>query len=163
MTSVDGETPSAETRPTLRRATLLDLPAAAALHRLAFFTTLPQMPVLHTPEEDLEHYRHRLFPHSVIWLAEQDHQVVGLLVLRADWVEQLHVHPDYQRRGIGSRLLNLAKEQCDAPELRLWTFQANARAQRFYEKHGFQIERKTDGSDNEEKQPDVLYVWTRPV
>lgn len=56
---------------------------------------------------------------------------------------------------------DLPKDQCKTPELRLWTFQANAQAQRFYEKHGFQIERKTDGRDNEEKQPDVLYVWAR--
>jgi ribosomal protein S18 acetylase RimI-like enzyme len=33
------------------------------------------------------------------------------------------------------------------------------RAQRFYERHGFVETRRTDGRDNEEGTPDILYVW----
>jgi hypothetical protein len=43
--------------------------------------------------------------------------------------------------------------------LRLWTFASNAGAQRFYERHGFVETRRTDGRDNEERAPDILYVW----
>jgi len=43
--------------------------------------------------------------------------------------------------------------------LRLWTFASNAGAQRFYERHGFVETRRTDGRDNEEGAPDVLYIW----
>ena len=32
---------------------------------------------------------------------------------------------------------------------------------RFYEHHGFRIERETDGAGNEERQPDALYFWER--
>jgi hypothetical protein len=31
--------------------------------------------------------------------------------------------------------------------------------QRFYERHGFVAARRTDGRDNEERAPDILYVW----
>jgi ribosomal protein S18 acetylase RimI-like enzyme len=72
-------------------------------------------------------------------------------------VDHLYVHPDFQGRGIGSALLELAKVSADS--LRLWTFQCNLKARCFYERHGFRIERETDGVGNEERQPDVLYLW----
>jgi hypothetical protein len=43
--------------------------------------------------------------------------------------------------------------------LQLWTFQRNLRARGFYEARGFALVRQTDGSDNEEKEPDALYLW----
>ena len=39
------------------------------------------------------------------------------------------------------------------------TFQRNANARRFYEARGFALVRQTDGSDNEEKEPDALDLW----
>ena len=54
------------------------------------------------------------------------------------------------------RLLAVAKRE--RPDgLRLWTFASNTGAQRFYERHGFVAVRRTDGRDNEERAPDVLY------
>lgn len=60
-------------------------------------------------------------------------------------------------RGLGSRLVSVAKDRC--PDgLDLWTFAANAGARRFYERHGFVVVATTDG-DNEEGAPDVHYRW----
>jgi GNAT superfamily N-acetyltransferase len=42
--------------------------------------------------------------------------------------------------------------------LRLWTFESNLGAQRFYERHGFRPIERTAG-DNEEGAPDILYIW----
>ena len=61
-------------------------------------------------------------------------------------------------RGIGAGLLNLAKRERPTG-LRLRTFASNTGAQRFYERHGFVETRRTDGRDNEEGAPDILYVW----
>jgi ribosomal protein S18 acetylase RimI-like enzyme len=61
--------------------------------------------------------------------------------------------------GIGTSLLNIAQQASD--RLQLWTFQRNTNARRFYERRGFALVRKTDGSRNEEKEPDALYRWTR--
>ena len=41
----------------------------------------------------------------------------------------------------------------------LYTFQANAGARRFYERHGFRAIQFTDGRANEEHCPDVLYEF----
>jgi hypothetical protein len=44
--------------------------------------------------------------------------------------------------------------------LQLWTFASIVGAQRFYERHGFVIAETTDGSGNEENQPDLRLVWS---
>jgi putative acetyltransferase len=143
----------------VRRAKMDDLPDVAKIHRLAFFTAMPRMPVLHTPEEDLNFYSTGVFTGAEIWLAEISGVVVGFIVFRPGWVDQLYVHPNVQRHGLGSRLLALARKSADT--LRLWTFQCSLGAREFYEEHGFRIERETDGAGNEEKQPDILYLWER--
>ena len=83
---------------------------------------------------------------------------VGLLATDGDFLNQLYVHVDYQRKGIGSSLLDLAKQKSNG-RLRLYTFECNRGAQRFYEKHGFQL--LGGGSDNEEGLPDLLFEWRK--
>jgi GNAT superfamily N-acetyltransferase len=116
------------------------------------------MPVLHTPEEDLDFYSTVVFPSSRIWLTQQAGIITGFIAFRPGWVDHLYIHPGHQGCGLGSTLLATAQASSDI--LRLWTFQCNARARRFYERHHFRIERETDGAGNEERQPDLLYVWT---
>lgn len=151
--------PDALTHEAPRRANLEDMPAIAMIHRLAFFTAMPDMPVLHTPEEDVAFFSNVVFPKSEVWVAEQADSITGFIAFRPGWVDHLYVHPDHQRRAIGSTLLALA--QASADSIRLWTFQCNKRARHFYERRSFRIERETDGADNEERQPDVLYLWER--
>jgi len=142
-----------------RRASTADLGVVASIHRLAFFSAMPHLPVLHTPEEDVVYYSTVVFSKAEIWLAEHSNRIMGFIAFRPGWVDHLYIHPDHQGRGVGGALL--AWTQASADSLRLWTFQGNLRARRFYEKHGFRIERETDGTGNEEGQPDVLYLWTR--
>jgi GNAT superfamily N-acetyltransferase len=66
--------------------------------------------------------------------------------------------PSFQGLGIGDKLLAMAKELRPSG-LTLWTFQRNARARQFYEARGFVASEFTDGSRNEEREPDVLYAW----
>lgn len=58
--------------------------------------------------------------------------------------------------GIGSALLTHAKSR---KTLKLWTFQANEGAIRFYERHGFREVLRTDGSGNQENLPDIKMEW----
>lgn len=89
--------------------------------------------------------------------AEEGGRLVGVIAFLEDWIDQLYVLPEAQGRGIGTRLLEVAKAAY--PALSLWTFQRNAAARRFYEKHGFLVVDESDGAGNEEKEPDVLYKW----
>lgn len=143
----------------LRKLTLADMDAAAAVHRASFNHALPKLAGLHTPEEDRAFYRTQMFPACQVWGAEKQSKLVGIIAFRSEWIDQLYVLPDAQGRGVGSDLLEIAQKAF--PVLNLWTFQCNARARRFYELNGFVAMRETDGSGNEEKEPDVLYRWER--
>jgi hypothetical protein len=70
------------------------------------------------------------------------------------------VQPDCQRAGIGSALLEVAKSRRPGG-LRLWVFQRNHGAWAVYARHGFTEVRFTDGSDNEEQEPDVFLADLR--
>ena len=142
---------------TLRPARAEDAQAIAIVHRLAVRISLPFLPELHAAEEDLWFVGQKLMVENETWVSEVDGAVVGYIAFRAGWIAHLFVHPDHQGRGLGPTLL--AKAMADGAERRLWTFQQNTRARTFYEKRGFTPEEFTDGEGNEEKVPDVRYVW----
>jgi GNAT superfamily N-acetyltransferase len=112
---------------------------------------------VHSDDEVRAWFREVVLPSREVWVAETGATIVALLVLDGDWVDQLYVEPGWTGRGVGSRLLGLAKDQRPAG-LSLWAFQSNLGARRFYERHGFVATKTTDG-DNEEGAPDVLYEW----
>ena len=143
----------------IRRAKLDEMPALARLHRRTVTISLPFVPHLHTPEEDAWWFAERLFATNEVWLAEADGAAVGYIAFRPGFVEHLFVDPGRQGGGLGLRLLE--KAMAAFAELDLWTFQQNLRARAFYEKHGFAAVVETDGADNEENLPDVLYRWRR--
>ena len=141
---------------TLRPATAADAHAMATIHRQAMRVSLSFLPELHTAEEDLWFMGERLLKEFEAWVAEEAGKVVAYVAFSPDWVQHLYVHPDHQGRGMGPALLEVAL--ADGRGKRLWTFQQNQRARKFYEDRGFLIETLTDGEGNEEKTPDVLYV-----
>ena len=117
---------------------------AAVVHRASFDERLPWLSGLHTPDEDLRG-------------AFESDVLVGIVAFGEGWINQLYVLPGAQGRGIGTALLEVAR--VDAEDLSLRTFQQNAVARRFYERRGFVIVKETDGSENEEHEPDMLYRW----
>jgi GNAT superfamily N-acetyltransferase len=115
------------------------------------------------PDEDVRVWVvEHLVPTTESWVAvHPDGTVVGVLSLSETMVDQLYLSPSWIGRGLGTRLLDLAKTR--RPDgLDLYCFQANARARRFYERHGFEPIAFGDGSGNEERQPDIRYAW-RPA
>ena len=142
----------------LRQLELDDMDRAAVVHRVSFDHALPTLTGLHTPEEDRWFFRERMFTTCELWGYFDNQDLVGIIAFREGWIDQLYVVPSSQGRGIGTVLLGIARSRF--PFLSLWTFQRNANARRFYERHGFTLAEETDGSANAEKEPDALYVWS---
>jgi GNAT superfamily N-acetyltransferase len=147
--------------PMLKKMGIGDMGSAATVHRASFDDRLPWLAGLHTPEEDLTYFREHLFPSCEMWGAFDRDGLAAIIAFRPDWIDQLYVLPAKQGRGVGTALLNTAKAKAEL--LNLWTFQQNAGARRFYERHGFIAIETTDGSGNEEREPDVLYRWRASV
>lgn len=143
----------------LRQLAFADMDAAAQVHRIAFDEAMPWLVGLHTPDEDRWFYRERIFPMCQVWGWFADDVLSGIIAFRDGWVEQLYVLPVVQGRGVGTELLDIAKGAGE--RLELWTFQRNAPARRFYEARRFMVIEETDGARNEEREPDVRYLWTR--
>lgn len=118
----------------------------------------PWMPVLHTLA-DTETFCRHLTKAADCWVAEDAAQVSGFLARDKEWVTALYLASSARDRGIGCKLLAEAKDGQDA--LQLWCFQNNTGARRFYERHGFVAEELTDGAGNDEKLPDIRFVWRR--
>jgi GNAT superfamily N-acetyltransferase len=147
---------------TFRRGGVADANVAANLWLRARRAALGAIPApVHSDEEVRSWFAAHVVPRLELWVAESEQRdVLGLLVLDGNWIDQLYVGPEWTGRGIGGRLVEIAKrERPDA--LRLWTFASNARAQRFYERHGFIEVDRTNGSGNEEHAPDIQYAWPR--
>ena len=141
---------------TVRRATLGDAEIAARVFT-ASFASMRFVPKIHSTEEDRAFVR-GLIANKETWLAEHDGAVIGLACWHDGWLEQLYVDPAHHNGGAGTLLLARVMEE-HPQGFQLWTFQANAGARRFYERHGFVAVELTDGAHNEEKTPDVRYVW----
>lgn len=142
----------------LRRALPADAPALAEVWLRSFAAALPTVRRAHGDEAVRGWFAH-LVTGCETWGAFDGKRAVGLLVLDGDELEQLYLAPDRRGQGLGDRLVTLARERRPGG-LALWTFQVNTPARRFYERHGFTETERTDGSRNEEREPDVRYVWT---
>ena len=136
-----------------------DAAAVAAIHLAARESELPFINWAHPPDDVRRWVSEHLVAGGGVTLAETGGTPLGYLARHGEWVDHLYVAPAHLRRGIGRRLLDHAKAEHPGG-LRLWCFQRNHRARAFYETQGFAIDHFTDGADNEEKEPDILYVWT---
>ena len=85
-------------------------------------------------------------------------RVVAFVAASDARIAQLYVAVDRQRRGIGEALLGWAKARSPGV-LRLHTFERNAAARAFYERHGFRVVGR--GFEAEWRLPDLEYEWVR--
>ncbi len=142
----------------IRPARSADAEAIADVHLDSRREAMPWLPMLHSREDTIAYFAGHVLLHEEVLVAEVNQLVVGFIALEGDHVDHLYIAPAYQGRGIGDTLLAMAKEV--RPDgLMLWTFQRNARARQFYEARGFVAGELTDGSRNEEREPDALYRW----
>jgi GNAT superfamily N-acetyltransferase len=150
--------------PVLRSARPNDARECAHVYLRSRRFAIPEVPPIHDEADVRRWMADEVIPHEDVTVAEIDGTIVGLMVLgrdprrRSGWIEQLYLDPAWMGRGLGVRFVERA--QAALPEgLQLWTFEANGGARRFYERLGFEAVEHTDGAANEERAPDVHYVW----
>lgn len=155
----------------LRRARPADGDRIADVYLRSFRATLPHITLTHTDDEIRHHFATVVTNDLDTWVAtelahlgdqNETAALVGFIALGDATVDHLYLLPSHTGRGLGAELLALA--QRERPDgLRLFAFQANTGACRFYERHGFTVVDVDDeGARNEEGEPDVLYEW-RPT
>ncbi|GAA2446791.1 GNAT family N-acetyltransferase [Streptomyces macrosporus] len=154
----------------IRRATDHDAPAVAEVWLRSRAAALPGVRRAHTDRQVREWVRDVGVPVHETWVATVDGVVVGMMALDGGEVEQLHLDPSWRGRGIGDRLVALAKRR--SPDgLALWTSRGDGPARRFCERHGFRAVEHADADadggghggghgGDEEREPGVRYVWT---
>ncbi len=133
--------------PHLRPAVAADMAAVADLwHSAWHLAHAGHVPDGLTAARTLEAF-HARTPLRVddTTVAEVDGRVVGFIMIAGDEVEQVFVDPDLHGTGVAAPLLAEAERQVAAAghaEAWLAVVTGNARARRFYEKHGWR-----DGGD----------------
>ena len=138
-----------------------DFDAVTILWRVSREKSLPEFQMLkgHFFFEDQGYFQNHILKENRVWVVEMENRPVAFMAINKEFVDQLYVHPDYWRRGIGNALLNVAREQ-SPQHVWLYTLQINVGARAFYEKNGFMAE-KFGVSPPPESEPDVEYHWRR--
>ena len=117
--------------------------------------------------EQLNYFQHFDPALSRVIIDVRTSQIVGLLTLSGDALDHLFVHVDYQRAGIGKKLLDEAKAR--SPQgLTLYTFQRNTGAQQFYlsqgcveTARGFASFDGNPWAQSKSDLADIRYEWRR--
>ena len=147
----------------LRAASPEDAEAVARVLVQSRQSFLPYAKSPYSAAETIEWVTLHLIPAGGVTVAVIDGRIVAMLAVSEDdsaaWVEQMYVLPGYENQGTGTQLLRFAHHAVKRP-IRLFTFQRNIKARRFYERHGYTAVALSDGQSNEEKCPDVLYEFS---
>jgi GNAT superfamily N-acetyltransferase len=148
----------------LRPAEAADADAIAGVHLAARATavTRGQMPPSVHDEAGVRGWLADRLGRDEVWVAELDGEVAAYARFTATWLDDLYVLPAHQGTGLGGALLELVKSL--RPDgFGLWVFASNLAAQQLYAGHGLTVTERTDGSDNEERSPDLRMEWPGAV
>jgi ribosomal protein S18 acetylase RimI-like enzyme len=122
-------------------------------------------PLIHSDEAIFDWIVSVLIPAGAT-VALRENKIIGLCVTSNHdgfaWIDQLYIDPQHLGQGTGTALLMHATQTLQAP-IRLYTFQANVSASRFYERYGFVAIEFSDGAHNEECAADILYEYKSPI
>jgi GNAT superfamily N-acetyltransferase len=143
---------------TLRAGRSSDARALAQVFQESRRDGLPYLPELHTEDETIQWMSSAVLAYGEVAVAEVAGEIAGFAAFEGDMLGHLYVRPDFQHQGVGSALLDWAKETRPRG-FTFWVFQRNDPARRFYERRGCRLVELTDGAGNEEREPDALYEW----
>ena len=102
-------------------------------------------------------YVKKLLPKSEIYVYIENDKIKGFIGINENYIEGIFVNSNYQKKGIGTALLNKAKEEKE--ELTLNVYEKNRKAIKFYEKNGFKIVKEAVDKENNEKE--FRMIWNK--
>jgi GNAT superfamily N-acetyltransferase len=117
------------------------------------------------------HYDNHLWVLLALWEGEP----VGFVCLLPDGesergllLDNLHVLPGQQGRGVGRSLLQAAAAQADTLQpgrpMHLWVYEANSEARRFYSRMGGEmVDRESVLAPDGRKAIALCYRWAKPA
>lgn len=151
-----------KTKIILRKATIEDVNDIGNVYLRSRKELVSFAPLIHSDESIYQWIRTVLLLEENVIVAEQEKIIIGMMSLKKTdnigWINQLYINPKTTNQGAGTLMLKHAKSILGSP-IRLYTFQENIGAKRFYERNGFQAIAFDDGSGNEENCPAILYEW----
>ena len=115
-------------------------------------------PVPNSVAEHRQFFDEHTLAETSVHLALRDGELVGFGAFTPESVVQLYVHVAHLGQGIGTQLIELAKAHSGG-KLWLYTFVTNTNAQRFYERHGFDVVER--GFEPVMQLGDLRYEWRR--
>ena len=140
--------------PTVRSATLADLPAILALEQQAASAA-------HWPAKEYE----KLLQSGVVLVAEPAGKLCGFVSVKAvagEWeIENVVVATEFLRQGIADRLMRALIEQAEkgaASRILLEVRESNQPARRLYEKHAFREVGRRRNYYNNPLEDAILYA-----
>ena len=90
-----------------------------------------------------------------VYVCESNGEIQGFIGLNDEYIEGLFVSKEMQSHGIGTALLNYAKNK--RSKLFLNVYQKNLRATAFYQREGFEIQ--CSGFDESTKEKEYVMEW----
>lgn len=143
---------------TFRKAQSSDAPACVKILS-DFFDESAWLPFNFGELSSVEEWWSDHFRDEKAWVAIKDDQIVGFCSRQQynNNISALYVAPIARNNGVGKRLLDLAKENCD--EIIVWAFELNTDARRFYRREGLvEVDRELDDELN---IMDIEHRWKR--
>lgn len=106
-------------------------------------------------EENKELMKSKYIPMSETYKAIQRAQILGFVCLTEEYLAAIFVKPEFQGKGIGSLLLNTAKNLRNT--LKLKVFCKNMDSVEFYKSRGFSVISKSKDTDTDENE--LVMQW----
>ena len=102
-------------------------------------------------------YVRNLLPNSEIYVYTNQNIIEGFIGINNNYIEGIFVKSDSQNKGIGTALLNKAKEI--KTNLTLSVYEKNKKAIKFYQKNGFTIVK--ENIDINTSQKEYVMLWKK--
>ncbi|MBE9193680.1 GNAT family N-acetyltransferase [Gloeocapsopsis crepidinum LEGE 06123] len=130
---------------TVRKAKLEDAEAICNVHRVSVRTLCtkdytPKQIEAWVGKSEPDNFRKALVERGeTIFVAEIEELIAGFSSLFKDEIYAVYVHPEYTRRGVGTRLLNAVEKEAIFQPIKKLKLVSSTTAQPFYQANGYQV------------------------